>query len=45
MAFPLVTQSDLDDILLSLTPRVELKLAGTRRKKPMLFRGDYVIVR
>ena len=45
MPFPLVRQSDLDDILLALAPRIELKLAGTRRKKPMLFRGDYVIVR
>jgi three-Cys-motif partner protein len=45
MAFPLVRQSGLDDILLSLAPTVELKLVGPRRKKPALFRGDYVIVR
>jgi hypothetical protein len=45
MAFPLVRQSDIDDFLLALAPNIELKLAGTRRKKPMLFRGDYVIVR
>jgi hypothetical protein len=44
MAFPLVKQSDLDHILLALAPNVELKLTGTRRKKPILFRGDYVIV-
>lgn len=44
MAFPLVTQSDLDAILQSL-PNVQLKLAGPRRKKPMLFKNDYVILR
>lgn len=44
MAFPLVTQSDLDAILQSLSPNVQLKLAGTRRKKPALFKGDYVIL-
>jgi len=45
MAFPLVTQSDLDAILLSLSPTVHLKLVGPRRKKPMLFRGDLVSLR
>jgi hypothetical protein len=45
MAYPLVTQSDLNTILQSLSPDVQLKLAGTRRKKPMLFKGDYVILR
>lgn len=44
MAFPLVTQSDLNGILLSL-PNVQLKLTGVRRKKPMLFRNDHVILR
>ena len=42
MSFPLITESDLNDILLSLYPSVELHLAGARRKKPMLFKGDYV---
>jgi len=45
MGFPLVTQSDLDTILQSLSPNVQVKLAGTRRKKPALFKGDYVIIR
>jgi len=45
MGFPLVTQADLDTILQSLSPNVQLKLAGTRRKKPALFKGDYVILR
>jgi len=43
MSFPLVTESDLHEMLLSLDPDVRLNLNGRRRKKPMLFRGDYVI--
>ncbi len=45
MAFPLVKQSDLNDILLSLSPAVDLYLSGGRRKVPKLFSGDYVIIR
>ena len=44
MSFPLVTQSDLNDILLSLSPNVALELAGARRKGPQLFRGDFVVI-
>jgi len=45
MSVPLVTQSDLNDILASLSPIVTIELAGTRRKAPMLFRGDFVVIR
>ena len=45
MTFPLVTQSDLNEILLSLSPNIDLQLAGDRRKTPVLFRGDFVIIR
>lgn len=45
MAFPLVTQSDLNEILLSLAPNVDLHLVGERRKSPGLFRGDFVTIR
>ena len=44
MTFPLVTEADLIDVLLSLHPGVQLHLAGARRKKPVLFKGDYVII-
>jgi len=44
MAFPLVTESDLIQILVSLSPNVQLKLTGAHRKKPILFRGDFVII-
>jgi three-Cys-motif partner protein len=42
MTLPLVTESELNHILLSLHPNVRLQLVGHRRKKPMLFRGDSV---
>jgi len=45
MTFPLITQSDFNEMLLSLSPNVELHLTGTRRKSPNLFRGDYVNIR
>ena len=45
MTFPLITQSDFNEMLLSLSPNVELHLTGTRRKGPTLFRGDYVVIR
>jgi len=45
MAFPLVTQSELHDMLLSLSPAVDLHLSGQRRKGPKLFSGDYVTIR
>ena len=44
MSFPLVTESDLHEMLLSLAPDVRLNLSGHRRKKPLLFKGDYVTV-
>jgi three-Cys-motif partner protein len=44
MIFPLVTNSDLTNVLSSLSPHVRLQLATPRRKKPMLFQGDYVLI-
>ena len=44
MSFPLVTESDLNKILLSLHPGVRLQVAGARRKKPVLFKGDYIVI-
>jgi hypothetical protein len=44
MALPLVTESDLYHILLDLHPNVRLQLVGHRRTKPMLFRGDSVVI-
>ena len=44
MAFPLVTESDLSNVLLSLSPNIQLQLAGPRRKKPSLFKDDYVVI-
>ena len=44
MSLPLITESDLNHILLSLHPNVRLQLVGHRRKKPVLFRGDSVVI-
>jgi len=44
MVFPLVTESDINDILQSLSPNVRLELAGPRRKKPLPFKGDYLVI-
>ena len=44
MTFPLVTEIDVNNILTSLSPHVRLHLAGPRRKKPLLFKGDYVFI-
>lgn len=44
MSLPLITESDFDEILESLDPAVQIKLSGLRRKKPLLFKGDYVII-
>jgi three-Cys-motif partner protein len=44
MSLPLVTQSDLDDVLKSLEPNIRLELEGLRRKKPDPFREDRVAV-
>jgi three-Cys-motif partner protein len=44
MMFPLVTESNINNIVESLSPKIQLHLVGTRRKKPSLFRGDYVVI-
>ena len=45
MIYPLVTEADIHDILLSLLPHVQIELAGIRRKKPTLFEGDNLVIR
>lgn len=42
MAIPLVTQQELNNFLAS-HPDFKIKLAGTRRKKPIILKGDRVV--
>lgn len=44
MALPLVTQTDLDNILKTLEPNIRLELEGLRRKKSDPFKKDRVLV-
>jgi len=44
MAFPLVTADDLEKVLRELEPAVQIQLDGARRKKPLLFRNDQILV-
>ncbi|MFZ0062046.1 MAG: three-Cys-motif partner protein TcmP [Pyrinomonadaceae bacterium] len=44
MAFPLVTADDLEKVLRELEPGVKIELEGKRRKKPLLFKNDRVLV-
>jgi three-Cys-motif partner protein len=44
LAFPLISQTDLDEWLASLYPAVKLQLSGPRRRKPRLFENDRVMV-
>ena len=44
MAFPLVTADDLEQLLRALEPAIEIQLNGIRRKRPVLFKNDRVVV-
>lgn len=44
MTLPLVTEFELNQILSSLSANVRLQLVGHRRVKPVLFRGDSVVI-
>jgi hypothetical protein len=44
MMFPLVMKADLDKMLEALIPHIQIKLKGTHRKNPVLFRGDRISV-
>jgi hypothetical protein len=44
MEFPLVTPTDLEELLRALEPNIQIQLEGPRRKKPLLFHNDRIVV-